>query len=73
MAKRASGRGSRDMSDALFCCPRSCFKRPWKFKALQEMRKQGKQGEEIGAGNWTTSSHLQGTGVNTGTQQCVQG
>lgn len=35
MAKRAS----RDLSDALFCCPRRHFKRPWKFKALEGIRK----------------------------------
>lgn len=43
MAKRASGRGSRDMSDALFCCPRSCFKRPWKFKARNPEELSSKQ------------------------------
>lgn len=40
MAKRASGGGT---TDALFCCPRRSFKRPWKFKALQGIRKQGKR------------------------------
>lgn len=43
MAKRASG----DLSDADFCCPRRHFKRPWKFKALEGIRKCGCEANRV--------------------------